>query len=76
MAKLAGVPEDVIERAKVLLVTLEQNDINRSRDKTAEEEPAETDETKKALLLMRELQSTQVDKITAIEALVFLDDLK
>lgn len=76
VAKLAGVPEDVIERAKVLLVTLEQNDINRSRDKTAEEEPAETDETKKALLLMRELQSTQVDKITAIEALVFLDDLK
>lgn len=79
VAKLAGVPESVIERAKEILSGLEKNDKNlRKTDAITEPQSIAVDDgqNKKALALADELKRLNVDKITAIEALVILDDLK
>lgn len=77
VAKLAGVPDAVIERAKQILVTLEENDTPRnSAAVTSPATPQITEADEKAIALADELRRLNVDKITAIEALVILDDLK
>lgn len=78
VAKLAGVPDDVIDRAKEILSELER--ANDSKERPALEQKivntADDEQNKKALELADEIKRLNVDKITAIEALVILDDLK
>lgn len=79
VAKLAGVPDSVIERAKEILSGLENEDKNKQKTDIVTEQPlndVDAEQNKKALALADELKRLNVDKITAIEALVILDDLK
>ena len=78
VAKLAGVPNSIIIRAKEILNQLEKSDINNSAQKqtNSEQDNANSPETQKALKLADELRRMNTDKITALEALVILDDLK
>ncbi len=80
VAKLAGVPNSIIERAKEILSELEANNANKNCVQIAPQQQTVTEEkneeTAKALALTNELKKLNVDKITAIEALVMLDDLK
>ena len=57
---------------------LEKSDINNSAQKqtNSEQDNANSPETQKALKLADELRRMNTDKITALEALVILDDLK
>ncbi len=77
VAKLAGVPDNIISRAKDILKELESNDINNARDAiTGNVNFENTPEAEKALLLADEIRRMNTDKITALEALLILDDLK
>lgn len=78
VAKLAGIPEEIVLRAKDILAQLENNDINNAARNKINSEPDlnNSPETEKALLLADELKRMNTDKITALEALVILDDLK
>ncbi len=76
VAKLAGVPDSVISRAKEILKELETNDINKPKQENTAAEKSTSPETEKAIQLRNELKRMNTDKITAIEALVILDDLK
>ena len=79
VARLAGLPDDVIRRAKGILKELEKADINRPRGiKRGQEElsqqlslltEGQTDE------LLQELALLQVDALTPIMALNMINDL-
>lgn len=73
MARLAGIPPEVIRRAKEILRQLEAAEINRA---------VETPDQPKALApaahdaLLREISSMKVDDVTPFEALGILYDLQ
>ena len=69
VAALAGVPEEVISRAKVLLKQLEKNEITRKN--LPEEEEEESDEG-----LIRELRELNPDLLSPMQALTILSEWK
>lgn len=78
VARLAGLPDSVILRAKSILHDLENADINRPRGKRSIEEPQQqlsmlTVDQKSELLM--ELTHLDVDQLTPVEALNRLNDL-
>ena len=78
VARLAGLPEGVLKRAKVILKDLERADINRVRSKHADEEAQQ----QLSLLsdgrqdeLTRELALLDVDALTPLAALNLVNEL-
>ena len=73
VAKLAGVPNSVVRRAKVILQELEQGTVGADANP-----PAQVDSTESPLAqlqesaLLRELKRVEVDTLTPIEALTVL----
>ena len=76
MAKLAGVPEEVTDRAEQIAERLEANDINRSLEVPEPETRPVMQEEKAPSEVVRTLQETDVTKLTPIEALLLIDELK
>ncbi len=77
VAKLAGLPEAVIERAKELVITLNQNDINKKT--VSNIKPAVNSEEKEKSFkddIVELLLNTDVMTITPIEAMNVLAKLK
>ena len=74
VAALAGVPKEVTARAKGILKMLEKSDIAKGkiRIEEAEEEPAARELTK----VERILADTDVNTLSPMQALLFLEDLK
>lgn len=78
VAKLAGVPREIIERAKILLEGLESKR-KEIKLKPVEEPllfPKETEKDLQQTKIIRELEKIQIESITPIEALQILNDLK
>ncbi|MBP9887995.1 MAG: DNA mismatch repair protein MutS, partial [Leptospiraceae bacterium] len=78
VAKLAGVPEEIIERAKILLEGLESKR-KEIKLKPVEEPslfPKETEKDLRQTKIIRELEKIQIETITPIEALQILNELK
>ena len=80
MAKLAGVPDSVVRRAKAILKELEANkiEIDFKAEEAVQEEPEEiqynfASEAREELI--RILQATDVNTLTPIEAMQTLNDL-
>lgn len=80
VAKLAGVPDSVVRRAKAILKELEANkiEINFKAEEAVQEEPEEiqynfASEAREELI--RILQATDVNTLTPIEAMQTLNDL-
>lgn len=80
VAKLAGVPDSVVRRAKAILKELEANkiEIDFKAEEAVQEEPEEiqynfTSEAREELI--RILQATDVNTLTPIEAMQTLNDL-
>ncbi|MCQ2414678.1 MAG: DNA mismatch repair protein MutS [Lachnospiraceae bacterium] len=76
VAKLAGVPEEVTDRAEQIAERLEANDINRSLEVPEPETGPVMQEAKAPSEVVRTLQETDVTKLTPIEALLLIDELK
>ena len=81
VARLAGVPVPVVDRAKALLKKLEKNDIARSSVRDAAEEreretAAETETETKAREIYAALTDCDPDNMTPMQALRFLAALK
>ncbi|MBQ0100601.1 MAG: DNA mismatch repair protein MutS, partial [Lachnospiraceae bacterium] len=76
VAKLAGVPEEVTDRAEQIAERLEANDINRSLEVPEPETRPVMQEAKAPSEVVRTLQETDVTKLTPIEALLLIDELK
>ncbi len=74
VAALAGVPKEVTARAKGILKMLEKSDIAKGkiRVEEVEEEPAARELTK----VERILADTDVNTLSPMQALLFLEDLK
>lgn len=72
VASLAGIPEEVISRAKKILKSLERNDLNGlpASEECEEETPAEE------LAIRKELQELDVNSLTPMQALRILSDWK
>jgi DNA mismatch repair protein MutS len=78
VAKLAGVPDVIIERAKILLEGLESKK-KEIRLKPVEEPllfPKGTEANIQQTKIIRELEKIQIETITPIEALQILNELK
>ncbi len=80
VAKLAGVPDSVVRRAKAILKELEANkiEIDFKAEEAVQEEPEEiqynfASEAREELI--RILQATDVNTLTPIEAMQTLNDL-
>ena len=76
VAKLAGVPEDVTARAEQIAGQLEANDINRSVDIPAEHPVSGKKEAETPSDITKILMETDVTKLTPIEALLLIDEMK
>ena len=87
MAKLAGIPQKVIERAQDILEELEKSEFNESsileKTKRKKAEINQTSfievvsqKTSKERALIEELKNLNVDDLTPLEALTFLSQLK
>ncbi len=84
VARLAGMPQEVIERAKELLKTLEQGDFEQGQPSPSKaQQMLPQDQTRQFSLfeaevdLLRErLKKLNISVITPLEALNLLDDLK
>lgn len=79
VAEMAGLPKDVILRAKRILLRLEKEKIDPSDKKTKEAqlsffEPLPQDENME--LLLKELKAINTDEITPLQALQFLNEIK
>jgi len=76
VAGLAGLPQDVISRARVILHELEQADINNSglplNSKSKKEAPAQVKNLEK---IENKLKGVQIETLTPIEAITILADL-
>ncbi|MCT4632757.1 MAG: DNA mismatch repair protein MutS [Firmicutes bacterium] len=88
VAQLAGVPDDVIKRAKEILTTLEINDINKSDKKVditiaecIKEKEEDKDEVQLSLFddssdeIIKELKSLNVYEMTPMDAMNYLFEL-
>jgi len=87
VAKLAGIPQKVIERAQEILEELEKSEFNESsileKTKRKKAEINQTSfievlsqKTSKERALIEELKDLNIDSLTPIEALTFLSKLK
>ncbi len=75
VARLAGLPEKLLKRSKALLNTIENNsNIRLSSLEITEEEENKRDEN--AIRILSELRTIDINKLTPMEAMVILDDLK
>lgn len=72
VASLAGVPEEVTSRAKVILKELERGEKRREKLPEPTEEPQETEE----FSLREELRGIDVNTLTPMQALALLAELK
>ena len=78
VAKLAGVPSPIIERAKLLLEGLESKR-KEIKLKPVDEPllfPKETEKDIQQTKIIRELEKIEIESITPIEALQILNELK
>lgn len=76
VAGLAGLPNDVISRAKQLLVSLEQADINKHIDFATVEQNSKLQETKtNNMEIQNMLKEIDINRISPIEAFTILADL-
>ena len=78
VAKLAGVPDEIIQRAKILLEGLESKK-KEIKLKPIEEPllfPKETEASIQQTKIIRELEKIQIETITPMEALQILNELK
>ena len=73
VAALAGVPKEVTLRAKSILKTLEKKDVLRGKLPVVEEEVEEKRELSE---VERILADTDINTLSPIQALMFLEDLK
>lgn len=79
VAALAGVPQQVTARAKNILRALEKNDITRGKlkvERAVEEKTAEESSVKKLSEVEKILIDTDVNTLSPMQALLFLEDLK
>lgn len=85
VAQMAGLPKEVIERAKEVLHNLETNELSTNRlPKIASRRPgSQADQNQLSLLdlmrksqLEKELEDLEIDKITPLQALLKLNELK
>lgn len=85
VARMAGIPPEVIERAREILKSLERSGSGASRDLGALADSAPVPRRQKVQLtlfeaephpIIEELQSLDITSLTPIEALMKLDDLK
>ncbi len=76
VAKLAGVPEKVINRAKNILKVLEQNSLENGDIKQLQFDCDDVQEEKKAPVWAKKIEDLDVEILTPIEALNFLHELK
>ena len=75
VARLAGLPESLLERAKGLLGIIESNsDMRISSLEISEDEEKKKEEA--AARVIGELRALDINTITPMEAMVLLDDLK
>ena len=72
VASLAGVPEEVTSRAKVILKELERGEKRREKLPEPTEEPQESEE----FSLCEELRGIDVNTLTPMQALALLAELK
>ncbi len=79
VAKLAGLPEEVIERAKKILKKLEDSDINRAKDQNKNHQVADSNGALQLDLfnsafseIMKELKDMDINVLTPIEAIGIL----
>ncbi len=70
VAKLAGVPSDVTDRAKAIMRALSENDESILGKRSREKKPLERDE------LIRILEDVNLDNITPLESLGLLSEIK
>ncbi len=70
VASLAGIPEEVISRAKKILKSLEKSDLNQPAQEEEDESAPEE------LYLRRELSEIDVNSLTPLQALALLTDWK
>lgn len=77
VASLAGLPKDVISRAKEILNNLEKADVNKQSNIIAEED-AQTNAlpNKNEREVINILNETKIEQITPFEAMSLLNDLK
>lgn len=76
VAGLAGLPNDVITRAKQLLLSLEQADINKHIDLATVEQNSKLQETKNhGLEIQNMLKEIDINRVSPIEAFTILADL-
>ncbi len=76
VASLAGLPQDVIHRAKQLLISLEQADINKHIDFSQVEENSKLQETKShSLEIQNMLKEIDINRVSPIEAFTMLAEL-
>ena len=80
VASLAGVPDNVIKRAKAVLKTLEENETPRTRNATKPESDDESGQISlmdmSANEIVAELKSTDLNTLTPLEALSLLYEMK
>ena len=77
VAKLAGVPAEVTERASEIAEILSESDINRTKNiNEPHEHIPEQKLSGKEDYVHKRLSETDVTKLTPIEALLMIDDLK
>ncbi len=76
VAKLAGVPERVINRAKSILKVLEQTSLENGDIKQLQFDCDDVQEEKKAPVWAKKLENIDVEILTPLEALNFLHELK
>ena len=76
VASLAGLPSEIISRARQLLASLEQADINRNLQLKDVEEYASTQETRiNQAEIVNMLKEIDINKVSPIEAFTMLADL-
>ena len=85
VARMAGIPPDVIERAREILKSLERSGSGASRDLGALADTAPAPRRQKVQLtlfeaephpVIEELQALDITSLTPVEALMKLDELK
>lgn len=78
VASLAGLPKDVISRAKDILHTLEENELNRNSnliDKSTISKPRENPHTKEIMSVLKELNVNALTPLNAFDMIVNLAEL-
>lgn len=76
VASLAGLPQEVIHRAKQLLVSLEQADINKHIDFSQIEQNSKLQESKShSLEIQNMLKEIDINRVSPIEAFTMLAEL-